>query len=269
MMWKTFSLHVTPYCWENVKEQGREYGPLELTNKALCPYLYHVKIPPLLPEAAVEEDKMLDDAGQRRIGFCFLSFSSIQSGSVPIDAALPGSSVAVRSWSHVSRALNTNADASYSFKDVSWTGSATAHIQRRPHLPTWTVVRRARSPFGCQSCRREQERWANYLLLRRCAWDAPWFYQPFCLPLFLSRSIFYKTHTSFCIKQELSITQPPFCFFFFFFHGGLNAWTTKLSSPLAITKSRDMGNQMKLCSNLQGLVVLCLAHLHLSDMVLW
>lgn len=28
-----------------------------------------------------------------------------------------------------------------------------------------------------------------------------------------------------------------------------------------------MVNQMKLCSNLQGLVVLCLAHLHLSDMV--
>lgn len=118
MMWKTFSLHVTPYCWENVKEQGREYGPLELTNKALCPYLYHVKIPPLLPEAAAEEDKMLDNAGQRRLGFCFLTFPFIQSGSVPIDAVLPGSSVAVGSWSHVSRALNTNADASYSFKDI-------------------------------------------------------------------------------------------------------------------------------------------------------
>lgn len=59
-MSKTFSLQVTPYRWENVKEQRREYGPLELTNKALRPYLDHVKIPPLLPEAAVEEDKMLD-----------------------------------------------------------------------------------------------------------------------------------------------------------------------------------------------------------------
>lgn len=59
------------------------------------------------------------------------------------------------------------------------------------------------------------------------------FYQTFCLSFFYPDPYLWalhKTHNSFCIKQELSISQPPS--FLFFFHGGLNARTTKLSSPL-------------------------------------
>lgn len=114
------------------------------------------------------------------------------------------------------------------------------------------------------------KKWAGSLPQTFCVRRSP-FYQTFCLSLFHPDPYLWapsQAHTSFCTKHKLSISQPS-CFFFLslFFHGGLNARTTNLSPPpLPSFKSRDMVNQMKLCSNVQVLVVLCLAHLHLSDM---
>lgn len=143
---------------------------------------------------------MLDNAGQCRIGFCFLSISFIQSGSVPIADASAGVS-----WSHVSRALNTNADASYSFRtsfrqNLLW---RIQHVQLcavRALTLVHTVVK------ALDVSRRGEPTISSSGGVRETLHG---FISPF-VSLFLSRSIFYKTHTSFCIKQELAITQPPF-----------------------------------------------------------
>lgn len=99
------------------------------------------------------------------------------------------------------------------------------------------------------------------------------FYQTFCLSFFhpdpYLRAL-SQAHTSFCTKQELSISQLS-CFFFSLslfprWSKCTDHQTLIPPRPPASFKSRDMVNQMKLCSKLQVVVVLCLAHLHLCDM---